>query len=100
MLVRKQLLIPNWLEDYVKDKAKASKQSEGEIFRALACLGLNYLFSLVGRDINMDISQRATNLANHVKDGSAPEEEEIRLFLDDLYFETRKMTEEYLSDAK
>lgn len=100
MLVRKQLLIPNWLEDYVKNKAQVSKQSEGEIFRALACLGLNYLFSLVGRDIDGDIAQRATNLANHVKEGKAPDAEEIRLFLDDLYFETRKMTEEYLAGSK
>ena len=97
MLKRKQLLFPDWLEAYIKNRAKLTKKSEGEIVRGLTCLGLLHVFELLGYKRSDGIDEKTVQLVKEVRENKSLDAAKVRGYFEDLYFETRKTVDEHLT---
>jgi hypothetical protein len=93
MLKRYQVLLPDWLEDYVKIAAKRYDLSFSETIRAMVCsttiasvskLFPEYKPGMTLEDI-LDIAEKDPNLEIDTA--------EMHRLLSKLYFETRKAVE-------
>ncbi|MFC2163774.1 hypothetical protein ACFLT2_02110 [Acidobacteriota bacterium] len=93
MLKRYQVLLPEWLEDYLKWGVERSKVSFSEIIRLEVCLGVlatieelhpEYKPGLALKDILSAIKSFAQQ---------KPRKDKVSNFLSTIYFETRKAIE-------
>ncbi len=93
MLKRYQVLLPVWLEDYLKWGVERSKVSFSEIIRLEVCLGVlatitelhpEYKPGLALKDILSSIKSFAKQ---------QPSKDKVSNFLSTIYFETRKAIE-------
>jgi len=93
MLNRYQVLLPDWLEDYIKLGAETHGFSFSEIIRLLLCLSVltqiqaldpEYTPNLTIKDILVSINKAATEHA---------EKKSFSRLVSQIYFETRKAIE-------
>ena len=100
MLKRYQVLLPDWLEDYLKRGVERSNVSFSEIIRLEICLGIlatieelhpEYKLGLTLKDILSRIKTYAKPI---------PPKDKISSFMSTIYFETRKAIEYRSSKIK
>ncbi len=100
MLKRYQVLLPDWLEEYIKIIVDKYDFSFSEIIRAMVC---NTVLSLVTTldpeyksGISLDEILKNLKKGKNLEIGNA----EMHQILSRLYFETRKAVEHRLSSEK
>jgi hypothetical protein len=100
MLKRYQVLLPDWLEDYLKWGVERSNVSFSEIIRLEVCLGVlatleelhpEYKPGLALKDILSTIKAYAKQ---------KPAKDKVSNFLSTIYFETRKAIEHRFAKVK
>ena len=97
MLKKYQVLIPEWLEDYMKYLAERYDLSVSEIIRAEICFAVISQVSHFYPDHKPGISNAEILDAFKSNLGKDFEREEIHRILSKVYFETRKAVEYRLS---
>jgi hypothetical protein len=97
VLKKYQVLIPGWLEDYIKYLAERYDLSVSEIIRAEICFAIISQVSHFYPEYKPGISN--IDLLDTFKNalGKDMEREEIHKILSTVYFETRKAVEYRLS---
>ncbi len=97
MLKKYQVLIPDWLEDYIKYVAERYDLSISEIIRAEICFAVISQVSHFYPEYKAGISSVELLEAFKKNLGKDFEREEIHKILSKVYFETRKAVEYRLS---
>ena len=97
MLKKYQVLIPDWLEDYIKYVAERYDLSISEVIRAEICFAVNSQVSHFYPEYKPGVSNTEFLDAFKKNLGNDFEREEIHRILSTVYFETRKAVEYRLS---
>ena len=98
MLKRYQVLLPDWLEDYIKQIAELYDLSFSEILRAEICFSILSSAKLLYPKYKMEITP--TEILELSLGQKEVEEEEKHRLLSRIYFETRKAVEYMLPKLK
>jgi hypothetical protein len=100
MLKRYQVLLPDWLEEYIKLAAKRLDLSFSEIIRAMVCsttiANVSLLFPEYKPEMTLEDFLRKMNESPNLE----IETEELHRLLSKLYFETRKAVEYRFKQSK
>lgn len=100
MLKRQQVLLTDWLVDYIKFISEKYDVSFSEIIRITLCLQLGRLISLIFPKHKFDISeQEFIKILKRAEKRKRTEEEQHRL-ISRIYFEARKTIESRLHEMK
>lgn len=91
MLKRYQVLLPDWLENYIKQIAELYDLSFSEIIRSEICFSILSSTRLLFPEYKMEITPKEV-LELSIGQKEVGEEEKHRL-LSKIYFETRKALE-------
>ena len=68
-MLRKQILMPEWMDASIKEWVNITDQSEGEVVRALVCIGIITSLKTAGYDIdNGDVFTALKELSHSVRD--------------------------------
>jgi len=99
MLKRYQVLLPEWLEEYVKIMANKHDLSFSEIIRAELCFSvlsvINHLYPEYKPGLNLE------EILNKIKfEIPDAEREDIHRIISKIYFETRKAVEYRMNKEK
>lgn len=97
MLKRYQVLINDWLADYVKYFSEKYDLSFSEVIRIMLCLQTGQWVSLVYPNFKFKISLKKIKSQLKKLDKQQTLEEEEHKLISKLYFEARKATDLYLS---
>lgn len=93
MLKRYQVLIPDWLEEYLKEVGKAYGISFSESIRAEVCIAIILSIQELFPDFKMDFSFQEMFSVSRGKSPFNIDRESIKKSLSKLYFEARKAAE-------
>ncbi len=100
MLKRYQVLLPEWLEDYIKHLVDKYDMSFSEVIRAEICYSILCGVASVYPDYKLGITaQEISNLSKNYVQGKM-ERDEMHRILSKIYFETRKAVEFRLAKEK
>ena len=97
MLKRYQVLLNDWLADFIKDMANKHDMSFSECIRLGLCLYYGSMISELHPDYKFDFSAKKIvgTIKKHM--GTPRNEEEMHRTFSNIYFETRKAIEHYNS---
>lgn len=97
---RYQVLLSDWMEDYLKFITKKYNLNFSSAIRVHMCLGILNVISVVEPDYNIDL--QCEDLIGYSKKASVneAEEEEGHQLFSKIIFETRKAVEHRLSKEK
>ena len=98
MLKRYQVLLPDWLEDYIIQIAKLFDLSFSEIIRLEICFSILSSTKSFYPKFKMGITPKEILESAHSHKGA--EEEEKHRYMSKIYFETRKAVEHRLPILK
>ncbi len=98
VLKKYQVLIPEWLEDYIKFLAEKYDLSFSEIIRAELCFSILNTVTHFFPDYKSSLKPQEILAMMKDKFMNDLEREEIYRILSKLYFETRKAIEHRLSE--
>lgn len=100
MLKRYQVLLPDWLEDYLKWGVERSNVSFSEIIRLEVCLGVMATIEELHPEYKpgLALKEILSSIKSYAK--QKPPKEKVSNFLSTIYFETRKAIEYRLSKAQ
>jgi hypothetical protein len=100
MLKRYQVLLPDWLEDYLKWGVEQSNVSFSEIIRLEVCLGVLSTIEELHPEYKPGLALQdiLSAIKTYAKQNSS--KEEVSNFLSTIYFETRKAIEYRFSKVK
>ena len=93
MLKRYQVLIPDWLEDYLKEVSKAYGMNFSETIRAEVCIAIIQSVRTLCPEFNLDFSFKEMFDVSKGKSPYSVDREVIQKGLSKLYFEARKAAE-------
>jgi hypothetical protein len=96
MLIKKQILIPKWMDEYLKKRSEATGLSEGELVRFFIGLGSICSFKQVGIVPKKELFDRLQKFIENEKKGKKIDKREIEAYFSDVYFEARKLAEEFI----
>lgn len=100
MLKRYQVLLPDWLEDYIKHLVEKYDMSFSEVIRAEICYSILSGVASVYPDYKLGITiQEITKLSKNYNQDKM-ERDEMHRILSKIYFETRKAVEFRLAEDK
>lgn len=93
MLKRFQVLLPDWLENYIKFGAKKFDISVSELIRIEVCLAILTQITELFPEHKIGISFKELFMIykNHAREMT--DKEDIRLTISKIYYETRKAIE-------
>ena len=93
MLKRYQVLLPDWLDDYIEDLVDKYDMSFSEVIRVQICCWILHVVPNLYPDYKPGI--KLEDIFNKIKNDAQMdmEREEIHRMLSKLYFETRKAVE-------
>lgn len=97
MLRKYQVLIPDWLEDYIKYLSDNYELSFSEIIRAEVCYAILCHVSKLFPDFEPGINPDEILGLMIPREGEKLEREELQRVMSKIYFETRKAIEHRLS---
>jgi len=100
MLKRYQVLLPDWLEDYLKWGVERSKVSFSEIIRLEVCLGVLATIAELHPEYKPGIELKDILSAIKSYAKQKPSKDKVSNFLSTIYFETRKAIEYRYSKAQ
>ena len=100
MLKRYQVLLPDWLEDYLKLGVERSKVSFSEIIRLEVCLGVLATIEELHPEYKPGLSLKDILSAIKSYAKQKPSKDNVSSFLSTIYFETRKAIEYRFSKAQ
>ena len=96
---RTQILLPHWLNEYVDIAAKKCSISKGEMIRCMTSLGI--LLALKARGSEPENYDNLMKTFEDIqKDCDSVDIDQVAVFHDDLYYETRKAIENRLLDIQ
>ncbi len=100
MLKRYQVLLPDWLEDYLKRGVEKYDISFSEIIRLLICFASLAQIQELHPEYkpNLPLADIMSTIVSYPKE--KPTKEEINKFISQIYFETRKAIEYRSSKMK
>jgi hypothetical protein len=100
VLKRYQVLLPDWLEEYIKHLVDKYDMSFSEVIRAEICYSILSGVASVYPDYKVGIAaQEISKLSkNYIQDKI--ERDEMHRILSKIYFETRKAVEFMLAEDK
>lgn len=100
MLKRYQVLLPDWLEDYIKILVGKYDLSFSEVIRVELCFSILSSVTHLYPEHKLGITPK--HITDMVKDDVQDriERDEIHRFLSKIYFETRKAVEYRLAQEK
>jgi len=100
MLKRYQVLLPDWLEDYVKLIAQKYDLSSSEVIRTMICNWILTAMPNVYPELKLEISPE--DIYEMIKSEAQDnmEREDIHRGLSKIYFETRKAVEYRMAQEK
>lgn len=100
ILKRYQVLLPDWLEDYVKFLVDKHDLSFSEILRAEICFSILCSVTHLFPEYKLDLT--CENMLTHLETsvGNDINREDMHQMLSRIYFETRKATEHRLAKEK
>ena len=100
MLKRQQILLSEWLTDYLKSSAEEYDLSLSEVVRLTLCLYISELAAYYYPEYKCKFTKEfiVNAMRNFPKDGSA--EENIHKAISEIYFEAHKAVEILLSKRK
>lgn len=100
MLKRYQVLLPDWLEDYIKHLADKYDLSFSEVIRAELCIAIISTISKLHPDYKFGIThEEILDMIKEDVQENMERDEEHRI-LSKIYFETRKAIEHRFSQEK
>ena len=100
MLRRYQVLLPDWLEDYLKWGVKKYKLSFSEIIRLEICFSVLAMIDELHPEYKANVTMKDIISATRTFEKSNLTKEEINKFASRVYFETRKAIEYRTSKVK
>jgi hypothetical protein len=100
MLKRYQVLLPDWLEDYLKWGVKQYGLSFSEIIRLEICVSVLAMIEEMHSEYKPNLSIRDIMSMVRTFDKSKHTKEDINKFASRIYFETRKAIEYRTSKSK
>ena len=99
-LRRKQVMISDWLDDYMQELSKIYDVSYSEIVRAMLSYAFGSTVSQVHPEYKFSIdAERMANAAIERNDGKIDIEANRKL-LADIYYEARQLIEQHLQELK
>ncbi len=100
MLKRYQVLLPDWLEDYIKFLVNKFDLSFSEVIRMEVCIAILNMVSKIHPEFKLDITPE--EIAEHIRENLKQElDQEMRhKLMSKIYFETRKATEYRMAQDK
>jgi hypothetical protein len=93
MLKRYQVLLPDWLEDYLKWGVKQYGLSFSEIIRLEICVSVMTMIEELHPEYKPNLSMKDVMNMMKTFNKSDIKKEDIRRFASRIYFETRKAIE-------
>ncbi|NIO19800.1 MAG: hypothetical protein GTN76_03430 [Candidatus Aenigmarchaeota archaeon] len=100
MLKRYQVLLPDWLDDYIKFLVDKYDLSFSEVIRMELCIAILNMVPHLFPELKPDMSGK--DISNYVKQNleAELEQEEIHRLMSKVYFEARKAVEYRLAREK
>ena len=93
MLKRYQVLLDDWLADFIKDRAEQHDASFSEVIRIALCIYYGGMISEFYPEYKFDFnSKKVASLLKKFSD-SGMSDEVVHKMISDIYFETRKALE-------
>lgn len=96
---RTQILFPHWLNEYVDIAAKKCAISKGEMIRCMTSLGILLAFKARGMEPE-NYDKLMKTFDDIQKNCESPDFDQMAVFHDDLFYETRKAVENRILDVK
>ena len=93
MLKRYQVLLPDWLEDYIKHLVDKYDMSFSEVIRAEICYSILSGVASVYPDYKLGITAQEISKLSKNYNQDKIERDEMHRVLSKIYFETRKAVE-------
>ncbi len=100
MLKRYQVLLPDWLEDYIKLLADKYDLSFSEVIRTMICNWILASMPKIYPELKLGISPEDIYEMVKAEAQDNMEREDIHRFLSKIYFETRKAAEYRMAQEK
>lgn len=100
MLKRYQVLLPDWLEDYIKFLVNEFDLSFSEVIRVELCIAILNTIPQIYPDFKPSITAEEISKLVVKNLNQQIERDEAHRILSQIYFETRKATEYRLKTAK
>lgn len=97
---RYQVLLSDWMEDYLKFITKKYDLNFSSAIRVHMCLGILNIISLLEPDFKIDLNHGDLIEYSRKASGNKAEEEEGHQLFSKIIFETRKAVEHRLSKEK
>ncbi len=92
-----QVLLSNWMEDYIKYTAEKYDLNFSSTIRVYMCLGILYIISILEPDYKTNIQSKELTEPSKKASQNELKEEEVHQLLSKVIFETRKAVEYRLS---
>ncbi len=93
MLLRQQVLIEDWLVEYLKFLSERYDLSFSEVVRIALCAQFNEMVTLLYPKIKSRIDKKKFLRLLQVSDKNKQSREELHKFISKIYFEARKTIE-------
>lgn len=93
MLKRYQVLLPDWLEDYIKIGVKAYGFSFSELIRLEICLSILTQIPALHPEYIPGVNLKDIFGAMHQASSESPNKKKYARFVSQIYFEARKAIE-------
>lgn len=100
MLKRYQVLLPDWLEDYIKYLVDKYNLSFSEVIRTEICTSIIYKISKLYPNYKLGLMPEEILDMDKKDDQKNMERGEGHRMLSKIYFETRKATEHRFNEEK
>ena len=101
MLTKKyQVLLSNWMEDYIKFVAEKYDINFSAAIRVHMCLGILHVLSILDPENKIDIQSNELLELSKKASKNKLQEEDVHLVLSKVIFETRKAVEYRFSKEK
>lgn len=94
MLKRNQILLNDWLVDFIKLQSKKYGLSISEVVRAMLCLEFMKLIKEINPEYKTSFDETKTlKIMKDCMSGDAKSKESLHKYISDVYFEARKAME-------
>jgi hypothetical protein len=100
MLLRQQVLLEDWLVEYLKLIAEKYDLSFSEVIRIALCAQFSEMINLLYPDIKSEINKKWFLGLLQKAQGSKESREELHKLISKIYFETRKSIEMRMAREK
>lgn len=100
MLKRYQVLLPDWLEDYLTALVDRYDLSFSEVIRIALCIEILTIVPLLHPEFKPDIDAKKISELIEIKAKNNIDQDEIHRFMSKIYFEARKAVEYRFAQEK